>query len=314
LIRARSDSYFRVRRGAADALVEHGEAVIADGSELVSLPKVAVAPVLQCAVEEGNKRMRLRAIRSLGELKNPKTLDALHKLAGHPDDVIARTAEEALLRVQGATWARYYAAYVLGRVASPRGVKPLLSVLGDPSPVVRYGVVRALGRISSKNVAGPLALVLVSDSDETVRSEAAKALAEVEIEDPVYVSMLLMGLQDGSPLVRVPVARLLGRLEDARVVGPLLKALSDTHWKVRRNAENALVSMGSDALPQLLEELGKAQSDTQIAILHVLGEIGDPAAIGSLETMLSRGRVSHEVRHTLAIVLELLAEARPRGV
>jgi len=310
LIEYLSDSFFRVRRAAADALVEHGEPAIRDVAELLALPKVAIGPVLRCAEEETNKRMRLRAIRSLGELKNAKTIEALKELSGDPDETIARAAEEALLKVQGATCARYYAAYVLGRIRSPRGVKPLLAVLGDPAPIVRYGAVRALGRIGSKNVAGPLALVLVSDGDAEVRAEAAKALAHVEIEDPVFVSMLLTGLKDPSPLVRVPVARLLGRLEDPRVVEPLLEALEDPHWKVRRNAENALVSMGSDAVPKLIEQLAVTEGPKRLDVIMLLGEIGDPRAVEPLQAMRAEKKGTPEVRAAIGLALGMIAAAK----
>jgi HEAT repeat protein len=302
-----SDTYFRVRRAAADAIVEHGEAVIPDVTELLSLPKVPIDPVLRSARGEGNKRMRLRAIRSLGELKNPRSVDALRALAGDADDVVAATAEEALLKVEGATWARYYATYVLGQIRSPHGVRPLLSVLGDPSPVVRYGVVRALGRISSKNVAGPLALVLVSDTDAAARAEAAKALAQVEIDDPVFVSMLLTGIKDRSPQVRVPVTRLLGRLEDARVVAPLLDALEDSHWKVRRNAENALVSMGSAAVPALIEKLAEVKETKLLLLIGILGEIGDRRAVEPLEALRADSQMPLEVRTTARLALGAIA-------
>jgi HEAT repeat protein len=305
-----SDSFFRVRRAAADALVEHGEAAVGAVAELLALPKVAVDPLLRSAREDDNKRMRLRAIRSLGELKNPKTIEPLQMLAEDPDEAIARTAEEALLKVQGATWARYYAANVLGRIGSPRGVKPLLSVLGDPSPIVRYGAVRALGRISGKNVAGPLALVLVSDADAAVRAEAAKAVAEVQIEDPVFVSMLLTGLKDPSPLVRVPVTRLLGRLEDVRVVEPLIEALEDPHWKVRRNAENALVSMGPDAVGELVEQLPKAEGGKLLMLIMVLGEIGDARAEEPLKILRTGKRGTPEVRAAVGLALGMIAAAR----
>jgi HEAT repeat protein len=309
LIDCLSHTFFRVRRAAADALVEHGEAAMRQVTELLSLPKVAVRPVLECARDETNKRMRLRAIRSLGELKNPKTARLLQALADDPDETVARTAEEAALKVQGATWARYYAAHVLGRIRSPRGVRPLLRVLGDPSPIVRYGAVRALGRISGKNVAGPLALVLVSDSDEQVRAEAAKALAQLEVEDPIFVSMLLSGLKDPSPLVRGPVARLLGRLEDARVVAPLIAALGDAHWKVRRNAENALVSMGPDAVPTLLEALPSARGDALLVLITLLGDIGDPRAEEPLRQMRTAEGTPPEVRAAIGLALGTIAAA-----
>ncbi len=313
LINCLADSYFRVRRAAADALVEHGNAVIGPVAELLSLPKVPVDPVLRCALEDGNKRMRLRAIRSLGELKNPKTVEPLRKLAADPDEAVAHTAEEALLKVEGATWARYYAAHVLGRVRTPRGIQPLLAVLGDPSPIVRYGVVRALGRISGKKVGGPLSLVLVSDSDEGVRAEAAKALAQVELDDAVYVSMLLSGLKDPSPLVRVPVARLLGRLEDPRVVRPLVNALHDRHWKVQRNAENALVSMGAAAVPSLIEQLAEAKETTLLLLIGILGEIGDPRAVEPLQKLRASREVPPEVRATASLALGTIAAAESKA-
>jgi len=150
----------------------------------------------------------------------------------------------------------------------------------------------------------------VSDADEGVRAEAAKALAQLEIEDPVYVSMLLTGLKDPSPFVRGPVARLLGRLEDARVVRPLLDALHDRHWKVRRNAENALVSMGDPAVPSLIEQLAEAKETTLLLLIGILGEIGDPRAVEPLEKLRASREVPPEVRATASLALGTIAAAR----
>jgi HEAT repeat protein len=151
--------------------------------------------------------------------------------------------------------------------------------------------------------------VLVSDSDDDVRAEAAKALAQVELDDAVYVSMLLSGLKDPAPFVRVPVARLLGRLEDPRVVRPLVDALQDRHWKVRRNAENALVSMGVAAVPSLIEQLAEAKETTLLLLIGILGEIGDPRAVEPLEKLRASDEASAPVRATASLALGSIAAA-----
>ena len=124
------------------------------------------------------------------------------------------------------------------------------------------------------------------------------------------MSMLLSGMKDPSPLVRVPVTRLLGRLEDVRVAGPLLSALEDTHWKVRRNAENALVSMGPDVVPQLLDELAAAEGDRLLLLIMILAEIGDARAEEPLKSLRAGKKGTPEVRAAIGLALGTIAAAR----
>ena len=74
---------------------------------------------------------------------------------------------------------RVQAALVLGKLADPRAVRPLVKALGDVNKTVRAMAAQALGQIGDASAAEPLRAMLPNESDPFVRAQIDKALASL---------------------------------------------------------------------------------------------------------------------------------------
>jgi len=74
---------------------------------------------------------------------------------------------------------RVQAALVLGKLADPRAVAPLVKALGDVNKTVRAMAAQALGQIGDASAADPLRALLTKESDPFVRTQIEKALGSL---------------------------------------------------------------------------------------------------------------------------------------
>ncbi|MBK9927940.1 MAG: HEAT repeat domain-containing protein [Anaerolineales bacterium] len=86
-------------------------------------------------------------------------------------------------------------------------------------------------------------------------------------------------LSDSSPEVRQCVALGLAVKPDESATQPLVQALSDEDGMVASLAANALVKIGSVAVPSLVEVVKSGKQSARIHALRALAEIKDPRAI-----------------------------------
>jgi len=86
-------------------------------------------------------------------------------------------------------------------------------------------------------------------------------------------------LNDPAPEVRQCAALGLAARPDEGSIGPLIRALSDEDGMVGGLAVNALVKIGSAAVPSLIEVVKSAPQSARIHALRALAEIRDHRAI-----------------------------------
>jgi hypothetical protein len=86
-------------------------------------------------------------------------------------------------------------------------------------------------------------------------------------------------LNDVSPEVRQCAALGLAVKPDESAIQPLIQALSDQDGMVASLATNALVKIGSAAVPSLIETMNSPSQSTRIHALRALAEIKDHRAI-----------------------------------
>jgi HEAT repeat protein len=99
-------------------------------------------------------------------------------------------------------------------------------------------------------------------------------------------SDLLDALFDEDWQVRRESAIALSRFPSGPSVAGLSGALDDTHWQV---AKEALVSLGKLRAPAtsgVVSLLSHGMTDVRMAAATALGESGDQATVGQLETLL----------------------------
>jgi len=266
-----SSTYYLVRHAAVVALTGFGQEVIDELVEILHVSDASVDALIREVEETQSKRLRLRAIRALGELKHAAALPLLRKLMEEPDRNIVETAQEARSKIGMAAWARHGAVIVLGNIRDARAVPALISALADSSEYVRVEAARALAKIRDERAVEPLISVLEQDELHWVRREAATALHVVGVHSSGVVEALVNALQDGSWEVRAEVARALGRVDDADAVPQLLQALADSSYSVRNSAVHALANLERHSLDQLLVlASGEDSAQQRLAVLALV--------------------------------------------
>jgi HEAT repeat protein len=290
LLNSLSSTYYVVRQAAITALSGYGEEVIDDLVDMVHVSRVPIDDLLDDALGQANKRLRLRAIRALGELKNAAAIKPMRGLMQDPDSDIVDTVQLSMSKIGLAAWARYGAVIALGNIGHPKATSALIRALGDHSEYVRLEAARGLAKLADTAAIAPLIDTLEGDEDAGVRREAACALRAVGEQSAVVAHAFRQALADGSWKVRVEAARALGRIDDDASVEPLLATLEDDSYTVMTSAEHALANLGELALPQLLEVAGGPVSPRLAPALRALAEyLGEERGAG-IEALADKAR------------------------
>ena len=128
---------------------------------------------------------------------------------------------------------------------------------------------------------------LLRDEDVDARWWAIRALAQFETSEKV-TGDLVAALEDGSSDVRQCAAMALCHHPHPRAVSPLIRALSDPDSMTAGLARNALIRIGAEAVPELIETLRAGSRAARLEAVRALAEIKDPRAIPPLMQALEQ--------------------------
>jgi len=212
--------------------------------------------------------------------------------------------------------AREYAAVVLGKLASPRAIGPLIAVLQkDRSEGVRAAVAAALGAVKDPRPVGPLIAVL-GNPFEAVEARIAAAQALGKIGDPRAARPLTVALEDKDWRLRRAALAVAGVVRDLRRLRPLLiDALQDEQWRVRAVAAHAARALGELNDPAAFEvlaiALGDKQPNVRASAVRALAELKDPRVFARVVAVLREDQNSYVRWHAAAALGEL---GDPRAV
>ncbi len=177
-----------------------------------------------------------------------------------------------------------------------------IDLLRDPDWVVRREAVVTLGEMGDERCVEPIVKAL-RDGDWQVREAAVEAIAEV---GSPAVELLLRYMRDWES--RKYVIQALGKINDERVLEPLLSMLHNDEFK--DDATRALVSLGKPAVPKLIEALSDREEFVRKQAISALGEIRDSEAVDPLIAMLQDR--DWFTRLTAAAALEKVGDPRGR--
>ena len=227
--------------------------------------------------------VRQSAAKALGEIKDPRAIQPLAATLQDPNSDLRESAIEALGNIgppavealiaalQGTdTGVQWQAERQLGEIADPRAVGPLIAALKSPG----WNMPRdeETGH-RSRNRRAP------KDPYADVREGAALALGKIlgKIKDPSATDPLIAALNDRSYAVRKAAASALGQIKDPSTVAPLTQSLKDPAASVRVAAINALGNVGAPAIVPLTTSLDDADPNVRLSAVEALGGIGQPA-------------------------------------
>lgn len=302
LIVALRDDYSFVRVQAAEALGEIRDAkavkpliaVLKDdeitareaaAKALIQIGKPAVNALMN-TLKDRDALVRIRVIDILGKIGGAKTIElVISALKDQVRDV------------------RWKAVDTLCKLGDARAVEPLIEVLKDSDDYIRWNAAKALGELGDARAAAPL---IDAMKDEYVRRPAAEALGK--IADARAVAPLFKALKNKDYHIQLTAAKTLEKIgwkpaNDIELavylivkeeweklpslgkpaVAPLINALKDGDYLVRRNATEALGKIGNaQAVELLIDVLMDKDYFVRRNAAGALGNIGDARAVEPL--------------------------------
>ncbi|NLA38283.1 MAG: PBS lyase, partial [Methanomicrobiales archaeon] len=193
---------------------------------------------------------------------------------------------------------RWNAARTLGEIGEP-AIEPLIDLLHEADDEIGPLTVMALGEIGEPAVAPLIGLL----SDPALRDTATEALAKIgepavegciqaldhaDADTLESVSMILTAI--GEPAIPALIQALTGRSALRGHAADILEGMGWEPWSdtehawylIAREQWMELALMGAPAVGPLIKTLGGDDDRIKSEAAGTLGEIGDPAAVGSL--------------------------------
>jgi len=219
LISALDHERDETRRGAVKALVE--------------IRAEAVEPLVS-ALKVDSLQVRCGALRALGQIGDQQSLEHIIATLGDPDDVVRGEAAQTLMGV--------------GAGAVP----PLIEALIDDSRWVSGGAADLLTELGDPAVDG--LFEALRGERRAIRWAAAKVLVGIGASDPTIVTRLRGVVREGSSEVRQAGVRALSQIGNDAAIDVLARAVEAEEPALRREAAEALISLGTEEVVQRLRE------------------------------------------------------------
>lgn len=251
---------------------------------------------LRAALGDPERAVRWNAAWALGQAgaDDPQTQGALIRTLADPEPRVAANAAQAL-----------------GKLGSTAAIDPLTGKLDSESWQVRWVSTLALGSIGTEAASAVPALTarLTTDSNDSVRAAAAKALGQIGTAARPSMKRLLKAAQSPNRLVRASAIGALGSIgaDTPEALKLMVDGLTDAEPSVQMNAAHSLGELGpvaGVAVPELVVTLQADVRLVQAISAGALGNIG-PEAYKAIPALLLAEQGEHEIvrfKATVALV------------
>lgn len=290
----------------------------------------AVEPLLR-NLETAELGIKFHIIEALGRLDDPRSVQPLFNLkntdAGdYALKALGKSAVEPMCEIltRGSSSDRWYAIYVLERIADERATNALVSVLGvgesgvgktaantiawrigkpavdqliasldDSNPQVRANVVMALAQIDDERTIGAIVSMMHDDSlivrKQLIESLGVLTKGNLKPEDERVVITLVTAMHDKDPEVRLSALQGLSNIQNDNVIQAFIYALSDPAM-----SSEASLMLGARkdlrAIPYLLNTLKGDDPLLAVRAQQVLKMIGVPAVDGLISVLRDKNK------------------------
>jgi HEAT repeat protein len=305
-------SYFEIRQAAVKALISIRTGVLEYLPDVLAGSQVSIEPMARALKQCPTRRIRLRYIRALGELKEPGAVPVLRGIIQQglaPESQIAYEAEE---NIYGAIWARASALSVIGEIGGEKDLDMVLHTLRDHSPEVKLEAVRTLDRMRRRlnleitaRIVNAL-LPMAKEPDELIRAVGLSVLGHAEDHRDRAVRTLSAALRDASYEVRSRACQALGQLHAREASRALIRALGDPSWTVRRDAEFALGNIGSQNKKLLIAALDSKNEYIVIRAAKLLAGFKCRDVLDKLVRIMKRNRKEANINKFMPGIIRTL--------
>ena len=215
---------------------------------LAKIGQSSVKPLL-AVLNESDIEAVLKAIKTLGLLRDNEAIKPLAKFLSHEDKRIRLEAANSLSRYRNPWVADYLlkalqskslqvrstALYAIGKRKNPVTIPTLIKLLDDPDITIRSQVLHILGGFRDERIVKPL-LSQLNTSDINFRLEVISALANVR--DYRVIEKLIALLRDDDKKIQVAAAESLSQIADVSIGVNYSKWNEWWQNKIKRAAKN----------------------------------------------------------------------------
>ena len=309
----------------ASAVAALAQSTAPDSSGKSQGGRDTAVPALLSVVSDSSAVVRLAAVEALGNLQDPRAVDALvQALRNDTDAKVREAAAESLgeidspravpgliaaLGAERVPAVRAKIAWALGEIDDARAVDALSAAARDTSVEVKRQVAWALGELESASAA-PALLSMLRDTDVETRKQTVWALGQIKSTEAI--AGISAATKDADAEVRKQAVESLGEISDKRALPALEAATRDAEAEVRRQAVEAIGQLDDmKSAPQaLIAATRDDDRSVRKAAAESLGQIEDEAAVPAL-IPLTRDRDTEVKR---AAVEALSSIGGPRAI
>lgn len=282
--------------------------------EILRNTRIEAVDILIKFLVNTNVHIRRGLAEVLGDYPEIEVVDALSARFADPDWHVRALSSESLRKIgQKAVQSllimtgsenedeSYWSIRTLGNIGGREAVDHLLTLLSNPSPVIRMHAARYLSPTKPVEAIEPLVCCL-GDPSLSVRRAAAEALTDFgedyvdqlaahldsENEDIGFwltrtfghikgasTKYLLQAMQSDKPTKRKWAAVALGMVGDISVCNVLVQGFKDEYWPVRQKCSDSLAMYGVRALEVLIQNIQNEEPDICFWTTKVLQKIKD---------------------------------------
>ncbi|HCO93298.1 MAG TPA: hypothetical protein DIU00_04990, partial [Phycisphaerales bacterium] len=230
----------------------------------------AAVTALSVAANDGEKSVRIAAIKAMPQIGHASAVPVLADLLGATDSEISQAAKEALAAIpgeqadaaimamldSGESAPRLMALELIGRRRMTGSVPALLKAAAGPDAKVRPGALKKVGELGSPAEFSPLLDLLMQYEARQDLAAAEQALSAVcaKADNPVsYTSRLTGRLSKASPAQKCALLRVLGVIGGTNALAAVRNSAKDSNDQVSDAAIRVLCSWKTaDAAGDLL--------------------------------------------------------------
>jgi HEAT repeat protein len=205
-------------------------------------------------------------------LMTPQRIPGTNTSARALAQIGAQAVDPLILALSDATrpeFARVNAVTALGEIGDARAVEPLVAILRDETSAIRLAAGQALGHLNHPRSVEALIAALDDDMPE-IRRTAILSLGAVGGKG-VFDALERVATDPATdPRIRAMAGFALGRLDRERTVPVLVGMVADE--TVVRSLDPVLVSLGTAAIPPLLEAARSENRTVRFAAMRYLNQ------------------------------------------
>lgn len=245
------------------------------------------SPVLENALKEDDTAMRVTAVKTLGILKDEKSLEALNKAAKDKDAKVRLATISAL-----------------GSIGNAKAIPVLIQALKDESWSIRAEAARSLGILGDGKAAAEL-FPLLQDEDSYVVEQTRKALLLLAKSENIDV--FRKGITSPNSSVKLTSALALLSIHDHSAIPILLEELPKISPREQRNMMKELVVLNDPvAIPAIRGRMEAEDDGVRAEAVLSLARLGDQESKASISKLASDANQPAAVRIASRQALEIL--------